>query len=142
VSPENSAEITELLLDAGADVDAEADVYESGCTALGLVATSQPPSVSGVQLQVIDVLLDHGAQMDRPGLAGRRTALVHACLANGQPKAAEHLAGRGAALDLAGAAGLGRIDVLRGYFADDGSLKPSVTNTELKDGFALACAYR
>jgi hypothetical protein len=141
VSPRNSAEITEVLLDAGADVDAEADVYGSGCTALGLVATSAPPSAAGVQLHVIDVLLDHGAQMDRPGLAGNKTALVHACLANGQPKAAEHLVSRGAALDLAGAAGLGRVDVLRGFFADDGSLKPGVTNAELKDGFALACAY-
>src|SRR5262249_47041659 len=67
VSPKNSAEIAEILLAAGADVDAGADVYRGKCTALGLVATSAPPAIAGVQLAVIDVLLAHGARMDLPG---------------------------------------------------------------------------
>ena len=60
ISPPNIARIAEILLAAGADVDAEADVYGGRCTPLGLVATSAPPAIAGVQRAVIDVLLDHG----------------------------------------------------------------------------------
>src|SRR6266852_2446136 len=38
-TPPNIVELAELLLDAGAEVDATADVYGGGCTALGLTAT-------------------------------------------------------------------------------------------------------
>jgi hypothetical protein len=141
VSPKNIPEITRVLLAAGAEVDAEADVYGGRCTALGLVATSAPPFDAGVQRAVIDVLLDHGARMDRPGVAGRKTPLIHACLANGQLDAAEYLVSRGAPLDLVGAAGLGRVDVVSRYFDEGGNLRMNATTAELMDGFSLACAY-
>jgi hypothetical protein len=141
ISPKNSAEIAMVLLDAGAEVDAGADVYGGDCTTLGLVATSGPPSDAGVQLQVIDVLLDHGARMDRPGSAGNNHMLIRACLANGQPQAAEHLVSRGAPLDLTGAAGLNRVDVLQRFVDEQGNLIANATMTQLADGFALACAY-
>lgn len=133
-SPQNAAAITRILLDAGADVDATTDVYEGKCTALGLVATSAPPAAAGVQRDVIDVLLEYGASMDRRGSVGRRDLLVRGCLANGQPAAAEHLAIRGAPLDLAGAAGLGRVDALR-------PLVPRASRKALVDAFMYACAY-
>src|SRR5690348_1089941 len=106
-SPPNAARITELLLAAGADVEAEADVYGGGCTALGLVSTSTPPRVAGVQIPVMQVLLDHGAQIEHPNLAGNNAAAVYACLTNGCPEAARYLADRGARLEMVGAAGLG-----------------------------------
>src|SRR6266849_10786235 len=112
-SPPNAARITELLLAAGADVEAEADVYGGGCTALGLVATSTPPREAGVQIPVIDVLLGHGAQIEHPNLAGNNVDAVYACLANGCPEAAHYLAERGARLGMVGAAGIGRLDVVR-----------------------------
>src|SRR6185436_15026096 len=87
-SPKNAARIAELLLEAGAEVDARADVYGGGCTTLALVATSVPPQIAGVQLPVIDVLLRHGARMDLPGIGGNDHALIRACLMNGQPEAA------------------------------------------------------
>ena len=136
ISPKNIAGITKVLLAAGADVDAEADVYGGRCTPLGLVATSAPPFDAGVQREVMDVLLEHGARMDRDGLAGRTVGLVRACLANGQPEAAEYLVNRGAPLDLAGAAGLGRVDVVRRFLDGKETLRASIL-----DGFALACAY-
>jgi len=141
VSPGNAAEIAEILLAAGADVDAEADVYEGRCTPLGLVATSGPPFIAGVQQGVIDVLLNHGARMDRPGSVGRRDGLVRGCLANGQPQAAEYLASRGAPLDLAEAAGLGRLDVVKGFFDAAGHLTPKTAQAQLVEAFGLACAY-
>jgi len=141
VSPSNAAEIAEILLAAGADVDAEADVYEGRCTPLGLVATSGPPFIAGVQQDVIDVLLNHGARMDRPGSVGHRDGLVRGCLSNGQPQAAEYLASRGAPLDLSEAAGLGRLDVVKGFFDADGNLNPKTTQAQMVEGFGLACAY-
>lgn len=142
VSPKNSAEIARILLDAGADVDAGAEVYGSSrCTALGLVATSAPPHAAGVQLAVIDVLLDHGARMDLPGSAGRNTPLIRACLANGQPAAAAHLAARGAPLDFAGAAGLGHVDVLRELFDAGSRQGQAVAPTTLADALWLASGY-
>ena len=112
-SPVNAAAITRQLLEAGAEVDAEANVYGGGCTALGLVATSAPPRQAGVQIPVIDVLLAHGARMDHPGSTGNGSPLIRGCLANGCPEAAEYLVGRGAPLDLMGAAGTGRMDAVR-----------------------------
>ena len=141
VSPGNIAEITGILLAAGADIDGEADVYGGGCTALGLVATSAPPAIAGVQREVIDVLLKHGARMDRPGTGGHQQPLVRACLANGQPEAAEYLASRGAPLDLPGAAGIGRIDVVKDCFTEDGDLNARATRAQMIDAFSLACAY-
>src|SRR5262245_13357374 len=141
VSPKNIAEITRILVDAGAEVEAEADVYGGGCTALGLVATSEPPAAAGVQLQVIDALLDHGASMNHPGSAGNNHGLIRACLANGQPDAAEYLARRGAPFDLPGAAGLGRVDVLAGFFDGSGAPDTGTTRTQMKDALALTAIY-
>ena len=141
VSPGNAEEIAEILLAAGADVDAEADVYEGRCTPLGLVATSSPPFIAGVQQKVMDVLLEHGARMDRPGSVGHRDGLVRGCLANGQPQAAAYLASRGAPLDFSEAAGLGRLDVVKGFFDADGNLYPNTTPAQVVEGFGMACAY-
>jgi hypothetical protein len=140
VTPKNIAEITQILISAGAEVDAEADVYGGGCTTLGLVATSAPPAIAGVQRGVIDVLLEHGARMDLPG-GGNEQSLVLACLANGQPAAAEYLASRGAPLDLPGAAGIGLLGVVRGFFDEDGDLRANATKAQMVDGFSWACAY-
>ena len=112
-SPPNAARITQLLLDAGADVEAEAEVYGGGCTALGLVATSTPPRQAGVQIAVIDVLLGAGAQIEHPDLAGKGADAIYACLANGCPEAAKYLAERGGRVGLIGAAGIGRLDVVQ-----------------------------
>ena len=138
-SPKNAAALAERLLRAGADVDAVAEVYGGHCTTLALVATSGPPAVAGVQREVIDVLLAHRARMDLPGMGGNDHALIHACLANGQPAAAEYLAERGAPLDLPGAAGLGRVDVLNRLL--EAYARPLTGHPLMATSFALACAY-
>ena len=111
-SPPNAARITELLLETGADIEAEADVYGGGATALGLVATSTPPRQAGVQIPVLKVLLDRGAQIEHPNLAGNNSDAIYACLANGCPEAAQYLVERGARFGIVGAAGIGRLDVV------------------------------
>src|SRR6266542_2568584 len=140
-SPKNAAEIAKVLLQAGAEVDAEADVYGGGATTLGLVATSVHPERTGVQTALMQMLLDHGAVIDHPRGADYDPRAVNGCIANDRPQAAEFLAARGAHLDLEGAAGVGRLDVVKSFFTDDGSPKPNVTKAEMQSGFIWACEY-
>ena len=139
-TPDNAVEIARTLLDAGAEVDAEAGMY-GGATTLGLVATSVHPERAGVQRALIDLLLARGAAIDRPASAGNQHGLVHGCLANGRGNAAEYVAGLGARLELDEAAGVGRLDVVKTFFNDDGSLKANATHTQMRDGFEWACGY-
>jgi hypothetical protein len=140
-SPKNSVEIAEMLLKAGADVNAVGEMY-GGSTTLGLVATSGHPSRTGVQEALIDTLLGHGASFDG-AVAPDYTVggIVNACLANGRGGAAAYLARCGARLDLEGAAGVGQIDVVKSFFDEDGSLKAGATKEQMKSGFNWACEY-
>jgi ankyrin repeat protein len=147
-TPSNIVEIAELLLAAGANVDAVARLYGTDCTTLGLAATSVHPERAGVQQALLARLLAHGAEIDRPASAGRSPSIVAACLANGRLEAAAYLVERGARLDFAGACGLGRLDVVRSYCRADGDGAPRRTGdgtdvplAELREGFMNACAY-
>jgi ankyrin repeat protein len=44
-------------------------------------------------------------------------------------------------MDLEGAAGAGRLDVVRSFFREDGTLNPTATREQMKDGFAWACEF-
>ena len=135
-TPKNVVEIAELLLRAGAKVNAEADVYGGGTTTLGLVATSGHPERAGVQEELMSLLLAHGARLD--------DGLVRACLSNGRGRAAEFIAGRAAHLDLDEAAGVGRIDLVEACVAEDGKLLPGAIPKQLSqwnEGFLFACQF-
>jgi Ankyrin repeats (3 copies)/Ankyrin repeat len=136
-TPPNIIEITKLLLQAGADVNAESDAYGGRSTTLGLTATSWHPENAGIQLPLMELLIDHGAIIDGPDGG----SVVNGCLHNRRGQAAEFLASRGARLDLEGAAGVGRIDVVESFFHEDGSLTPPATQEQMKDGFAWACEF-
>jgi ankyrin repeat protein len=136
-TPENTVEIAKLLLQAGADVNAESDAYGGGSTTLGLTATSFHPEVAGLQLPLMELLIAHGAIIDVPDGSGA----VNGCLHNGRGQAARYLASRGAQLDLEAAAGVGRLDVVKSFFDQDGSLKPPATQQQMQDGFAWACEF-
>jgi Ankyrin repeats (3 copies) len=142
-TPKNAVQIAEILFDAGSEIDATAEMYGGGCTTLGLVATSCHPRDAGLQQPLIDVLLARGASIDARGAGGGSNAglIINSCLANGRPEAAEYLARRGAPLDLEGAAGIGRLDLVQAFFNPDGRLKPPATLAQLKDGFTWACEY-
>ena len=140
-TPQNIVEIAKVLLNAGADVNAEADVYGGGATTLGLVATSVHPFRAGVQNPLMQILLDHGADIDHTTSAGNRQNAVAGCLANGRGDAAVYLADRGARLDLEGAAGVGRLDIVKQFFNADGSLKGKKNRKHLQLALKLACTW-
>lgn len=106
-TPRNAVEIARLLLEAGAEVDALAEMYEAECTTMSLLVSSGHPAEAGLQGALAETLLDHGAALDGRG-SKWRSALMTA-LAFGYLGTAETLARRGAPLDnLAAVAGLGR----------------------------------
>ena len=140
-TPGNIVEITELLLDAGADVNAESEAYGGGSTALGLVATSIHPEQAGVQIALLQTLLERGARLDQPSAAGNAHSIVYGCLANGQPAAAEFLVSAGASLDMVSSAGLGRMALLKSYFDENGAPRPPVDQRQMEAAFEQACWY-
>jgi hypothetical protein len=136
-TPGNIVTMAGMLLDAGAEVNAESYAYGGGSTALMLTATSVHPKHAGVQIALLELLLERGAAID---IANGRSTVV-ACLHNGHGAAAEFLAERGARLDLEGAAGVGELDVVRRFYAADGALLPTATAQQRADGFKWACQF-
>jgi len=140
-TPKNAAQVVELLLQAGAEVDAVGDMY-GGTTTLGLVATSVHPVVTGVQEELMDVLIRHGANPNS-AVAPEYTEgmLILACLANGRDEPLEYLVKHGASLDLEGACGVGDLEKVKTYFNADGSLNDNELTLKRDKGFIWACGY-
>jgi ankyrin repeat protein len=134
-TPKNIVEIARMLLDAGADVNAESNSYGGHDRTFDLTATSVHPEAAGVQEELLMLLLERGAAVaGDPGI-------VNACLHNGRGRAAVFCAARGATLDLEGAAGVGNVDVIRTFFDASGQLTNGATQKQLTDGFAWACQF-
>jgi ankyrin repeat protein len=145
-TPGNIVAIAELLLQAGAEVDADLDYGQmlkryperSGSTTLGMVATSCHPAAAGVQIPLLELLINHGASVN--GLPGCWNPVI-AALHNGRGHAAAYLARRGAHLNLEAAAGVGDLDAVKRFFSSDGSLGPNATKEQMEFGFMWACEY-
>ncbi|MFL6351638.1 MAG: ankyrin repeat domain-containing protein [Bryobacteraceae bacterium] len=95
--PTNVVEIAKVILEAGAKND-PAMLIET----LGLVCSGRVPRESGVQIPLIDLLCDYGADPNF-GMPG----------AHGEFEAAQALLRRGARVDLPVAAALGRVEEAR-----------------------------
>jgi hypothetical protein len=137
ISPKNAVEVATILLNAGAEVDAVPEGPIGPGTALGMIATSLHTERAGVQIALLETLLAHGAAVD--GAPGGWNPLL-AALHNDRPQAAEFLAAHGARLDLEGAAGVGRLDVVKRFFTEDGRLANS-PKAQMEAGFVWACEY-
>ena len=113
-SPSNAVEVATLLLKGGALVDALAGMYGGQHTTMDMLVSSTPPAEAGVQIDLINTLLDHGAAIEGTGSRQWGSPLMTA-LVFGFPAAAAALAGRGARVEtIDAAAGLGRLnDVVR-----------------------------
>jgi hypothetical protein len=99
--PANIVEVTKVILDAGPKQSSQNE-------ALMLVSTGSVPRECRVQLPLIDVLCDYGAD---PNSAVQATAL------HGEFEAVNALIGHGARIDLPVAAALGRIEDARRLLA-------------------------
>jgi ankyrin repeat protein len=108
-SPKNAVLVATTLLDAGAEPDALAGMYGGQCTTMSMLVSSSPPAEAGVQVALVDTLVDHGAAVDAHG-SGQWTSPLMTALAFGFRGAAEALVRRGARVQtVAAAAGLGRV---------------------------------
>jgi ankyrin repeat protein len=115
VTPPNAVDVAKLLLDAGAEVDALADMYGGRCTTMNLLVSSCHPAEAGLQVELLETLLDFGAAIEGHG-TGRWVSPLMTALAFGYRDAAEALVRRGARVDqVAAAAGLGRLDDVRRF---------------------------
>jgi len=112
-SPKNAVEIAKLLLDAGADPNALQDSYGGQNTVMSMLVSSTPPKEAGVQVPLVNLLIDYGATI-APSGEGAWTSPIETALVFSMREAADALVERGAAIDtLAAAAGLGRLEDVR-----------------------------
>jgi ankyrin repeat protein len=133
-TPKNAVEIATMLLRAGAEVDALADMYEGEHTTMSMLVSSGHPAKAGLQVALTETLLDFGASVDGAG-KGTWTSPLMTALAFGYTDTAQALARRGARVDtLAAAAGLGRADDAR-------RLLPRATAEERHVAMALAAQH-
>ncbi len=116
--PENIVEVARVILEAGPE---KSELNET----LMLAATGSVPRECGVQIPLIDLLCDHGAD---PNSAAHATAL------HGEREALQALIGRGACIDLPLAAALGRVE-------DFGRLLPSAGADDRHLALALAAQF-
>ena len=139
-SPANAVDVLQLLLRSGAEADAMADMY-GGSSTFGLVATSIWPAKAKVLIPLMETLLQAGAVIDKNDAAGNAQSAVIGCLHNGRPEAAHYLALKGAHLNLEGAAGVGRLDLVKTFFDSQGALQNGATQKQMEFGFIWACEY-
>lgn len=130
-SPVNAVAVARLLLERGADADALAGMYGGQCTTMSLLVSSTPPAQAGVQVPLVDTLIDFGAAVEPRGEGSWTSPLITALLF-GFSDAAAALVRRGARIDtLVAAAGVGRVDEAR-------ALLPSADANDRHRALALA----
>jgi ankyrin repeat protein len=133
-TPPNAVEIARALLQAGAEPDALADMYGVECTTMSMLVSSDHPAKAGLQVALVELLLDFGAAIEGCGTKKWGGPLFTA-LAFGMSDAAQALAKRGARIDLPTAAGLGLMD-------DAARLLPSADAEARHRALALAAQHR
>ncbi|HEY9000075.1 MAG TPA: ankyrin repeat domain-containing protein [Mucilaginibacter sp.] len=138
-TPKNASAIARLLLESGAEVDAWGDMYR-GTSTLGLVATSVHPVITGVQQEIMEVLIEYGADPNH-AVAPDYTdgILILACLHNGRCEPIKYLAEKGAYVDLEAAGGVDDLEKVKSYFNTDGRLSDDTLKSKLDACFIWAC---
>ena len=104
-TPDNAVAVARLLLDAGAEPDALAGMYDNLCTTMSMLVSSTHPAEKGLQAPLAELLLDYGAALEGPGSEWQSTLM--AALTFGYLDTARAMHRRGATLYLNSAAGLG-----------------------------------
>ncbi len=123
-TPKNAVDVARLLLDAGAEPDALAHMYGGDATTMDMLVSSVHPHAAGVQVALVDILVDYAAAVN--GVEDNGSPLMTA-LRFHYPLAAEALARRGARVDnVITAAALGKADLVDAFVTDRGDLRPEV----------------
>ncbi len=68
-TPKNAVEIATALLQGGAEVDALADMYGGYYTTMSMLVSSCHPAKAGVQVALVETLVDFGAAVEARGSA-------------------------------------------------------------------------
>lgn len=111
-TPANALEIATMLLDAGAEPDALADLYDGKCTTMSMLVSSSPPAAAGLHAPLAELLLDRGAALEGPGSPW--SSAIMTALTFGFLDTARTLARRSSIIDyLPMAAGLGDVNRTR-----------------------------
>jgi len=133
-TPKSAVAIAKMLLDAGAEADALADMYGGECTTMSMLVSSAHPAAAGLQSALAETLIDGGASVARCG-KGKWTAPLAVALAFGYADTARTLVRRGAAVDSVDlAAGFGRLEDAR-------RLLPAASALERHRAVALAAQH-
>jgi hypothetical protein len=133
-TPPNAVEVAKMLLEAGSEVDALADMYGGQHTTMSMVVSSGHPARAGLQVALTETLLDFGAAVEGYG-TGTWTSPLMTALAFGYQDTAQVLVRRGARVDnVAAAAGLGRL-------ADARQLLPASSSEDRHRALALAAQH-
>jgi ankyrin repeat protein len=112
-TPSNAVDVATTLLRASAEVDAFADMYGGQATTMSMLVSSDHPAKAGVQVALVNTLIDFGAAVEARG-SGEWTSPLASALAFGYLPAAQALVRRGARIEtLPIAAGLGSEDDAR-----------------------------
>jgi len=129
-TPANAVDAARVLLDAGAEPDAIAHMYGGDATTMDMLVSSVHPHAAGVQVALVDILVDYGAAVN--GAEDNSSPLMTAFRFH-YPLAAEALARRGARIDnVITAAALGRVDLVDAFVTDDGQLRPEVRLAQVR----------
>ena len=129
-TPKNAVDVARLLLNAGAEPDALAHMYGGDATTMDMLVSSVHPHAAGVQVALVDILVDYGASVN--GVEDNGSPLMTAFRFH-YPLAAEELARRGARVDnVITAAALGRTDLVDAFVTATGELRPEVPLAQVR----------
>jgi len=120
--PKNIVDVARTLLECGAEVDAATEFTEGwNWTTLGLVASSARAATEGFAEPMIDLLIEHGADLDWGGGINLFAAFFHTVECAALRDVATMLHRRGATLDLGYAAAVGDLDAVQRFLGDPAS---------------------
>ncbi len=133
-TPVNAVDVANVLIDAGAEIDATFLDGASGTTPLVSLVTSFHPHKSGVAAELVSVFVNVGARVD--GLKGDGKPLRLA-LSSEYPDSVQALLECGAKImNVEIAAGLGELEIVE-KFIDEGD----ISRRELEEAYWSACKY-
>ena len=133
-TPVNAVDVANVLINAGAEIDATFLDGESGTTPLVSLVTSFHPHKAGVAAALVSVFVNAGARVD--GLQGDGEPLRLA-LSSEYPESVQALLKCGARIaNVEIAAGLGEFELVEGFVNEGG-----ISRRKLEEAFWSACKY-